>query len=250
MNSTLQVSTKKNYYIPCSIFSPTQESTLTTTFEKIIPWKPFTYKINEYGFRYDTTPKKKTICFIGCSITFGVGLAQDEIFPELVTNQLGSEWQCINLGMPGSGPDIQTINLNWALNNFKIDKVVWYMSDPMRQSFWKNSLHLVNPSFSNSQTDGQKFINHLVEFEDNTLMKTSWNLYSTFSLLKSKNVDTYFRCWIGEYHSMIMPLMREFNIKDFGNMKNMDKARDDMHHGPLSHKQFSEYLVEKIINEI
>ena len=249
MRSTLDVSTISNQYIPCSTFSPSQEAFLTTEFEKTVPCKTFSYKINEYGFRYDTTPKKKTICFVGCSITFGVGLAQDQIFPELVTRQLGDDWQCINLGVPGSGPDIQMNNLNWALNNFKIDKVVWYMSDPMRQAFWKNHLHLVVPSFANDRKDDQKFMNHLVEFEDNTLMKTYWNLYSTFSLLKEKNVDTYFRCWIGEYHSILLPLIREFNIKDFGNMKNMDKARDDMHHGPLSHEQFSKHLLGKI-NEI
>ena len=245
----LDASYPNDTHIPCSLFHPSQEADVTTSVEKVLPdWEPFTYKINEHGFRYDSTPKEKTICFVGCSITFGVGLSQNDIFPEIVTRGLGNNWHCINLGVPGSGPDMQIINLAWALDNFKIDKLVWYMSDPMRQMSCEKYLQLHGPNFVPSDRSQIAFMEHSILFEQTILLKTYWNLYSLFVLLKEKNIEVYFRCWIRDFHDKIKPLLEKFDFKERGNMKDIDLARDDMHKGILSHKQFAEHILG-IINE-
>jgi hypothetical protein len=238
-----------NNYIPCSLFESSQDQFKTTILEHVEPnWTHFTYKINEYGFRYDSIKKDKIICFVGCSITFGVGLPQDKIYPELVTKALGNDWQCMNISVPGSGPDVQMINLTWAINNFKIDKIVWYMSDPLRQMTYDGHLkvHVPNcmPDPSNNQS--LEIINYVVKFEETILLKTYWNFYTLVSLIKEKNIDLYFRCWISEFHSKLEPLISQFNIKEIGNMNGIDRARDNMHQGLRSHQQFADHIMEKI----
>lgn len=245
-----------NNYIPCSLFAPSQEAFKTSSNERTVSdddtaleWPYFTYKINQYGFRYDLTEKANTICFVGCSITFGEGLSQTDIFPELVTKSLGTNWQCINLGMPGSGPDIQLVNLTWAINNFKIDKIVWYMSDPLRQMTHSKTLQVHAPNFMSHDKHQRDFVSYIVNYEETILLKTYWNLYSIFSLIKEKNIDLYFRCWISEYHSRLKPLLDQFKFKEFNPMNNVDLARDERHPGIISHKKFSQHIIEQI-NEI
>lgn len=252
----LKRSVINNNYIPCSLFAPSQEAFKINSYEKTVSdndsfpqWPHFTYKINEYGFRFDNFKKDKVICFVGCSITFGEGLQQDKIFPELVTQSLGDEWQCINLGMPGSGPDIQLINLTWAINNFKIDKIVWYMSDPLRQMTHSKSLQVHAPNFIAHDKHQRDFVNYIVNYEETILLKTYWNLYTIFSLIKEKNIDLYFRCWIQEYHSRLISILDQFKYKEFDPMNNIDLARDERHPGILSHKIFAQHILEKI-NEI
>jgi hypothetical protein len=243
-----------NNRIPCTLFEPSQENIGTTSLETILPdWPKFTYKINEYGFRYDTTSKDKVICFVGCSITFGVGLAQEHTFPEIVTRSLGDDWQCMNISMPGSGPDVQIINLTWAINNFKIDKIVWYMSDPLRQTTIRNGhlkFHVPNTdNIRNGIKDDElELLKHVVNYEETILLRTYWNLYTLFSLIKEKNIDLYFRCWIDDFQFKLSPLISQFNIKEITNMHNIDIARDNMHSGIMSHNGFANELIE-IINE-
>lgn len=236
----------KRYDIPYRAFAPNQEAMRSSNGEEVITPDEFTYKINNLGFRYDETPKKNTICFIGCSMTFGVGLKESDTFAHIVTANLGEDWQCMNLGVPASGPDIQMLNLTWALNNFKIDKIVWYMSDPLRQFWWNTAPHIIAPAFWPNESEEQEICKQIVSNEQTSYLKTYWNLYSVFSLIKSKNVDTYCTCWTGEFHSIIEPLLTEFNIKQIGNIKWLDKARDRCHPGPLSNKEFATRILEAI----
>lgn len=240
--------------IPYTIFCPNQEADLCFEHEVVSKdWKEkFTYTINSKGFRYDETVKPKTICFVGCSHTFGHGLPQHQTFPELVTKELGDNWQCINLGFPGSGPDSQIINLTWALNTYNIDTVVWYMSAPMRQIVKKDFIHTFVPptaDFLESKKEKETFLKSIIELEDTTYLKTHWQVYSVLSHLKSKNIKTYYKCWDGKFHSEIQSVLKDLNIIEFTDMKNIDLARDNAHKGPAAHKWFAEQLLE-VINEV
>ena len=41
--------------------------------------------------------------FLGCSITFGIGLSLEQTFPQIVSSELGID--CVNLGLPASSND-------------------------------------------------------------------------------------------------------------------------------------------------
>jgi len=239
----------KDFPIPFSLFAPNQSAEMCFENEVVDKnFEQFNYNINSKGFRFDETDKPKKICFVGCSHTFGHGLAQHQTFPELLTKKLGNDWQCINVGMPGSGPDIQSVNLNWAIENYDIDTVVWYMSIPTRQVIKKGLINVFVPpyvDFLETAKDQKKFLKTTIELEDTNFLKTYWNLYTTFSLLKSKRIKTYFRCWDGKFHSDVKDkLLPLFDIKDFINLKELDLARDNAHKGPKSHEWFAQQIFE------
>ena len=72
----------------------------------------FNYTFNTHGFRCDEFTNDPTVMFLGCSLTCGVGLPLDTIWPELVAKQLGM--QCANLGIgAGSNDTAFRLCLGW-----------------------------------------------------------------------------------------------------------------------------------------
>ena len=72
----------------------------------------FTYSFNSHGFRCSEFGNTPTVMFLGCSLTCGIGLPQDTIWPELVSKQLGM--QCANLGIgAGSSDTAFRLCLGW-----------------------------------------------------------------------------------------------------------------------------------------
>lgn len=63
----------------------------------------FTYTFNTHGFRCEEFTNESTVMFLGCSLTCGIGLPQDKIWPELVSKELGLK--CANLGIGASSND-------------------------------------------------------------------------------------------------------------------------------------------------
>ena len=65
-------------------------------------YKDFSYHINDIGFRghYPDPNNERTMGFFGCSMTFGVGLPDEDIFPRKIAYSNNSE--CLNLGVGGA----------------------------------------------------------------------------------------------------------------------------------------------------
>lgn len=75
--------------------------------EKLRKWGwidcSFTYKFNSHGFRCEEFTDTDSIMFLGCSVTLGVGLPLDSIYPTLLSKELNLT--CYNLGVGGSSAD-------------------------------------------------------------------------------------------------------------------------------------------------
>lgn len=75
--------------------------------EKLKKWgwinNSFTYKFNSHGFRCEEFTDNDSIMFLGCSVTLGVGLPNDIIYPTLLAKSLNLK--CYNLGVGGSSID-------------------------------------------------------------------------------------------------------------------------------------------------
>lgn len=216
--------------------------------------KEVKYTINEYGQRFLVKDTKYKILFAGCSMTFGTGVDDTEVYPYHVDQLLGDDWNHINVGHPGSGPDVQIANITWAINNFKIDKLCWYMSDPHRQIIVpeENVLSLYVPVDENildNKKLGRRFIEVNAKLEETWWQRTYWNIYTLFSLCKAKEIPVYMTCWQGEYNYRLKDLKQEFGVKELGNMRWQDRGRDDIHPGPESHRDFAKRIVE-VLNEV
>ena len=244
----LNGSKTKRYPAPYTLFSPDQRAIRTWDDEKVIgvdPLNTWDYYINPYGFRW-TLQEKPKVLFNGCSHTFGQGVVQEETFGEIICREyLEDKYECMNLGLPGTGPEIQNINLNWALNTFDdIQAVVWYMSTPARKIMVQHEqIHTFHPGtydWFNNKKFAKSYDKIQVNLWERTKLNTYWMLYNTFSRIKDRGIKLMFRCWDGECHVEFKKLKQSFDFKHFDNLPKLDRARDWDHMGPKSHRRMAE----------
>ena len=88
--------------------------------------------LNEFGFRCDSfdeiSKADKVFIFIGCSITFGLGIKKEDtwaykMYEELKSKFPGQNVPFINLAFPASGIDFAIRNLRNFINRYNIKKV-------------------------------------------------------------------------------------------------------------------------------
>lgn len=215
--------------------------------------------LNEYGYRGHIVDSEKKILFLGCSVTYGYGVKNEETFAYQTAKLMGAEWSALNFGVPGSGPDIQASTAAWALNNFKIDKICWLMSHPMRTQLILESGGNLKFGINSSpdtftkykdQREIERFTENHIYFEKNNLYKVTQHLYTLFSLIKQKNIDCYVMSWEAlEYDNTLQELRDEFGFKKIGLIRRIDVASDGMHPGPQSHLKFATVFSEIMKNE-
>ena len=90
---------------------------------------PVTYDVNRQKFRtsyeIDKPIKDKVIVTLGCSMTFGVGMYNNLIWPSII--EQSTEYKVLNLGLPGMGVEHSYIALSRAIEEgWKIDKVLHF----------------------------------------------------------------------------------------------------------------------------
>ena len=204
------------------------------------------HKNNSLGFRGPEPTSDEIVLFGGCSLTYATGVEAEQSWPYLIAN--GDNY--LNVAIPGSGIDVQLLNLTWAINNYNVKKLYWYASDPHRQVVVRDDEIYVNlyvPGDMHLLNDNLKLRKNFIR--SNTLMsetiwqKYFWNIYTFFSLCKQKNIEMFVTVWMGEYDYKLENLKREFNVKSIGNIKHdLDKGTDNLHPGPKCHKTFADYI--------
>lgn len=236
--------------IPWSFYAANQTGHLGAINEIVNPRYPkyFDYTVHEHGFRVvPEDPNKPIILFAGCSMTFGTGLPVEDTWADMVAKELGYGNQYLNMGIPGTGPDAQIVNLHWALDNYKIDRIFWFMSDPHRQIVYQHEKFYCYVPPDNNFFDDKKFGEKFVEVNtllyDTIWIKTYWDIYGLFSKIAEKKIPTNMSCWWGRSDFDLMKLRGQFGIRSLGKMKSIDLARDDRHSGVESNV----YLKNQII---
>jgi len=110
---------------------------------------PVHYDLNEFGFRCKNFSEKDGILFLGCSLTFGVGVRREDTWTQIVADYFGLEnW---NLGMPGRGLDSISLYCRLFLDNLipNIKAICIYMPPPGRLSIFMET-KLKGPEVSNT----------------------------------------------------------------------------------------------------
>lgn len=253
-NEILKRAKVKKHIIPYTLYAPSQSAKKCWESEEIYGVEDgentFNYNINDYGFRWTRKNAKRKWLFIGCSHTFGQGVAQEDTFGELICNEIDPEIECINLGLPGTGPQIQCLNLCWALNTFDIEAIFWYMPPPHRQIFvQKDALHTYHPSaleWFHDKKFAKLWDKIQPNFEETNAHRTIWELYNVFSLAKVKNTKMYFKCWDPQFSIDTRTLHKYFDFVDLPDLPKKDMGRDWLHRGPKSHKAYAKMILEVI----
>ena len=97
------------------------------------------YKINAQGFRGDDF-ESIDIITLGCSLTFGVGLGQDRIWPSIVSNSLSM--QLANLSKPGGSPDTCFRFASYWLPKLKPTYLIYLQPPPGRFEILKSKVYM------------------------------------------------------------------------------------------------------------
>lgn len=248
----LELINPNKFAVPWLWYAPNQTADLSMPGEHVDTDYPtkFTYTVNEYGFRSPSVTNQPVLVFAGCSFTFGTGLAITDTYVHRVATALNKETEYVNLGLPGTGPDVQIVNLHWAIDNFNVDRIFWYMSDPHRQIVYQNNRFATYVpgfvDFFKDQSLAKKFMEVNTMMEDTWWIKNYWAIYGLFSKIADKKIPAHVSCWIPEYNEQLKDLKKHFGIKDLGVLNSIDTARDGKHRGPLSHQYFTDSILENL----
>jgi len=229
-------------HIPSTLYAPNQKRSKCFQNEVVDEsFHPISYSINEHGFR-KTDVQKENFLFVGCSMTFGQGLNEEETWPHLVSKDNGVG--CVNLGMPSSAPDMQMLNLAWGIQHYKPSAVFWLISPPSRSTVLLNNC-LISHIPPDHDIFGHKKIgvqyNKLRHsLESNYIMHTLWGLYSIFSLVSALNIPMHVSCWDNDFDDMLSEYRLAFKFNRLPDLEfGLDKAADLSHPGPMANKKFA-----------
>lgn len=225
------------------------------------------YRFNKYGFRCEEFTDTDCIAFFGCSHTFGTGLDQDHIWPELVCKNLGV--RCVNIGLPARGIDL----CSWYAQLFfkaeikNCKAIVIMLPPPARKSTFmhtydhefkiKTGIHQnewleTNLEGYYEENDTDYFDEIILGFQDkgnplkflaqdildknNCFMRTSSAVGNIESLAKDLDIP--------------IKIYSSFMDMDVGVAGNTDFARDNMHGGKTAHREFANRVVEDLQQQL
>lgn len=198
----------------------------------------FTYKFNSFGFRCEEFVDTDYIMFLGCSVTQGIGLPNESIFPNLVANQL--KLRCANLAVHGTSADTA-----FRLAETWIDKIKPKIVISVLLFDHRMELHLPNGT--------QNFTGQWSMVGNNKLDSTYRKNYIEFYekwILRPENAFL-------NYNTNVLALEKLCNIKSI-KFKNYDsfgidvvnaptKARDLIHPGLEYHTNARDIILQDLI---
>lgn len=203
----------------------------------ITEFPPVIYKYNSNGHRtkeVESLDFDNYILFGGCSHTEGLGLELEEIYTHQTSNQLNLDYY--NIGIGGSGLDVMFYNImTWlAKYNHKPKIIVLQWSFPLRYSRFhddRNPLH-IQPEGSWSK---DQYADFLITGERIGYFPLRTKFY--YNLLNQLNIPIV-NISFPDYGNKILP--------NYINFVEYDKARDNMHLGPISHYKLSIDIINYI----
>jgi hypothetical protein len=210
---------------------------------------PWVYRINKYGYRGNNWNfDKNAIAFFGCSITFGIGVEVDIASKIEELLNINS----INLGQPGAS----AINVLKTFINFikyhpvdtaiitlpAIDRI-YYPSYHERASRWSYSNfipHWISPEQEEIHTYAYKF------FNTDTNAAYLYD-YIEMAKLTAKMSDTkiIWSSWDENTKYFLKSVVDPTTMIHVGNLI-LDKARDDLHPGPMFVQDWASNIVRKL----
>jgi len=222
---------------------------------KSINYKEFSYNINDIGFR-DDYPGMLEPCigYFGCSCTFGEGLPTEETFFHIISNELG--YRSLNLGMLGTGVDRIHMTFAAAANIWNIKIAVITLPNHSRISYTDKNGEIVNinPPNTPSVSDENKKLADPIRIQ--SLYTKHFNneyfyahakdhIQGIINVAKLNDIKLILGTWSSTTERLIQKCFNYNSIMlDHG-----DKARDNLHPGKISNKQYAEEIIENIKDE-
>jgi hypothetical protein len=207
------------------------------------------YSYNEYGFRGDSVHKEGfKIMSIGCSLTEGVGVNDNETWPHLFS-QLVPNSVNLNFGMGGRSNDFISRCLITFFDTIKPDLVLIMYTYPHRSEFYTEDGGIepyipgVEWGYMEETEKGREIQNNLSQIQNNNQDYINW--YKNHLLIK------YFlenkKCnWLWNGSNLFDSSLNEFNRYDGDYCKLLDYGADGKHPGVQHNMNYSKKLFNHI----
>jgi len=214
----------------------------------------FYYDINSVGFRcddFDTMDfTKKSIIYLGCSHTFGIGLPEEHCWPTIIHNKIQEEhnttYNYINLGVPGGGFDWYLHFLPY-FSKFNPTLIISANPEVTRMNLISESgaLCQFSPVSDAGRPSGSR--------TENSHDKRIGTTYKRM-LLEEKHFEYRKEVILANVDAVAKILHSKFITMDGRTVLNADGiidfepglARDNMHFGKVHHTVLAEILMKKI----
>lgn len=228
------------------------------------------YFINNFGFRgrwndYELSNEKLRIAFFGCSFTYGVGIDENDIFPQIIGKNINKDIDIINLGFPGGSISKSVRLFRYLVSVYKIDIAIFVFPTHWREEFIEtNDNHVsytnIIPNFEDRSFKKWSLFYNLMDNE-NMLNNMYKNLTIIELLSKQHNIISLYSSWDRETYSFINEIVSDNTkilpyFKFLESMENITNgfARDGVHPGVKTHYTFAseviDHLQKKYINLI
>lgn len=202
--------------------------------------KPVYYTVNAHGYRtkeWKDISWNNSILLLGCSHVFGIGVDDNDTLDKKLSSMFGRE--VINLGIPaGSANAILYNTLQLIKEKIKPFLVICIFPSTNRDCFFSSDSGMLNLG---SWVESTKLYDrHVVDYirsylfdDENIKIKNYINEFSTELAWRSQQVPFF------DYTLSEDPRVRNTTvIPQF----DLDKARDDMHYGPLTIEKWAEFI--------
>ena len=192
----------------------------------------FKYQFNSNGFRCDEFTTDPTIMFLGCSLTAGVGLPVDVIWPELVARQLGMK--CANLGQGGGSADTAFRLCHGWIDQIRPKRVIYLKPPGVRwEMLVQERTMLFNVYKTKELARYQTYADDYLSDENNHYFNDLKNTMAIEQICRSRGVDLHI-----------------FNPSDLIHLWiPKSKARDCGHPGVDIHTAFAQHVIKTINHE-
>lgn len=208
------------------------------------PYTPITYNINRQGFRDNrdlSLEKPGNFIAIGCSITAGDGLFQEQTYAYKLEQQL--EQPVYNLGLPGRGHEAMFRVLSYYVPKLRPKAVFLQTTSTTRRELFSSDngkIVVYEPVGhwsvdDNPDNDKQAIDTKLRMLADQDVYFASKRtFYAIDALCKHNNVELY----VLDGWNLI--LQKRLNTEGMAT----DLARDLRHAGPLYHTRLAEQFLK------
>ena len=246
--SCLQYAVRNEYFDEFSKFGwidylSEEEKNNSSTNEQ----EEFKYYINNIGFRgeYPSTDNKDLLAFFGCSIAFGQGLPEHNIYADLISQHYNKKY--LNLGIPGAGCHRIALTFSAASKLWDIETAVVNLPPFTRFHYSDTTNHLqsILLAYSAEQAEIESVrVDLIKDFSDQFLLSQAIDsIQWMIDIAESKKINLVLSSWDDD---MIRIVKTAFDI-DILKFNTIDRARDG-HPGKESHKTFANDIINILAN--
>ena len=193
---------------------------------------------------FNTKNYERNIAFLGCSITYGMGVDEKDTYPAKVQELSNNKWNCMNFGICGGSIDMAYL-IYHKIKDLDIDAIVFQWPSFYRRTYFENKkLIQYYPTLTKEQFEFHGDFANISDI-DYCVMRNLSNIESINRFKKVYNLSPN----IGHDRKDLFKKYGIENILDFHYYYETPNTHriEDGHPNELWYKEYAEYLFKQIL---